>query len=269
MEIFGYIGSFAMGIVLGLMGGGGSILTVPIMVYLFGFSPTVATGNSLFVVGLTALIGSFLYVRRGDVDFKTGLLFAIPSILGVNVARGLIIPRLPEEIAHVAGLTLTKDALIMAAFAALMIGASYSMIRKSGPREKKELNPFGREALIAIQGLAVGLIAGFVGAGGGFLIIPALVILAGLSMRVAVGTSLMIIALQSLLGFAGDLARGAIVDWPRLATIATFAIIGITAGSALAHKTREQQLKTAFGWFVLIMGSAILIQQLHHLTTGT
>ncbi|MEK6773522.1 MAG: sulfite exporter TauE/SafE family protein [Bdellovibrionota bacterium] len=266
MENLGFIASFVMGIILGLMGGGGSILTVPILVYLFGFSPTVAAGNSLFVVGLTALIGSAMYIRKGDVDFKTGFSFAVPSVIGVNISRGLIIPKIPEIIVSFNGFALTKEILIMATFAALMIAASYSMIKTKSERKPMEMRPLMRVALIAFEGLIVGLIAGFVGAGGGFLIIPALVLLAGLSMRIAIGTSLMIIALQSLLGFAGDVARGASVEWSRLGIIATIAVIGIVVGSAVAHKIKEQQLKTAFGWFVLIMGFTILVEQFRHLS---
>jgi uncharacterized membrane protein YfcA len=264
MEAFGYIASIIMGITLGLIGGGGSILTVPIMVYLFGFSPTIATGNSLFIVGLTALVGSAIYIRKGDVDFKVGFFFAAPSVLGVNISRGLIIPRIPESIFNFKGFLLTKEILIMAAFATLMIAASYSMIKK-----KSELKPAQPEALkritfITLQGLFVGLIAGFVGAGGGFLIIPALVLLAGLAMRVAIGTSLMIIAIQSLLGFAGDLSRGMLVNWTLLISVSATAVVGIIFGSAIAHKIEDQKLKTAFGWFVLIMGASIMIEQLRH-----
>ncbi|MGE3974692.1 MAG: sulfite exporter TauE/SafE family protein [Bdellovibrionales bacterium] len=266
METFGYIASLAMGITLGLMGGGGSILTVPIMVYLFNISPTMATGYSLFVVGVTALIGSAMYIRKGDIDVKVGLVFAIPSVIGVTLSRGLIIPKLPEVILDVNGLTLTKEILIMATFAALMIAASYSMIKKKKERKPISPHPLKRVALIALEGLVIGLIAGFVGAGGGFLIIPALVLLAGLTMRVAIGTSLMIIALQSLLGFVGDLSRGITVDWSLLVTVATIAAVGIVVGSAVAHKIKEAKLKTAFGWFVLIMGTVILIEQLRHIS---
>ncbi|MBY0554736.1 sulfite exporter TauE/SafE family protein [bacterium] len=266
METFGFIASFLMGITLGLMGGGGSVLTVPIMVYLFGFTPTLATGYSLFVVGLTALIGSTLYIRKGEIDFKTGLLFALPSVIGVNISRGLIIPKIPQVILSFNNYALTKEILIMAAFAALMMIASFSMIKNKKEPAPASTSPLMRSLLIAIQALIVGLIAGFVGAGGGFLIIPALVLLAGLSMRVAVGTSLMIIAAQSLLGFAGDLSRGILVDWPLLLKVAAIAVIGIIAGSSVAHKIKEQQLKKIFGWFVLLMGISILIEQLHQLS---
>ncbi len=266
METLGFIASFAMGITLGIMGGGGSILTVPIMVYLFSISPTMATGYSLFVVGVTALVGSAMYIRRGDIDIKVGLAFAIPSVIGVTLSRGLIIPKIPEVIFDVSGLTLTKEILVMATFAALMIAASYSMIKKKSERKPMQEHPLKRVVLIAFEGLAIGLIAGFVGAGGGFLIIPTLVLLAGLSMRVAIGTSLMIIAFQSLLGFAGDLLRGIIVDWTLLGIVAAIAAIGIVVGSAVAHKINEAKLKTAFGWFVLFMGVTILVEQLRYIS---
>lgn len=266
MEAFGYIASFAMGIILGLMGGGGSILTVPLLVYLFSLSPTIATGYSLFVVGVTALIGSLMYIRRGDIDFKVGLSFAIPSVIGVNISRGWIIPKIPDVIFSINDFTLTKEILIMATFALLMIVASYSMIKKRGEQKPIEARQFVRVVVMTLEGLIVGLIAGFVGAGGGFLIIPALVLLAGLSMKVAIGTSLMIIAAQSLLGFSGDLARGLTVDWTLLFFVTTIAIIGIIVGSTLAHKIKEQKLKTVFGWFVLLMGATIFIEQLSHLS---
>lgn len=268
MEALGYIASFLMGITLGLMGGGGSILTVPIMVYLFSISPTMATGYSLFVVGITALIGSAMYLRKGDIDIKVGLTFAFPSVIGVTLSRGLIIPKIPDVILDVSGFTLTKEILIMATFAALMMAASYSMIKKKSEKKPMQVHPLMRVSIIAVEGLVIGLIAGFVGAGGGFLIVPALVLLAGLPMRVAIGTSLMIITLQSLLGFAGDVLRGASVDWPLLGIVATVAAIGIIIGSATAHKIKEAKLKITFGWFVLIMGAVILTEQLRHISLG-
>lgn len=266
MEFLGYLASFVMGITLGVWGGGGSILTVPIMVYLFGLSPTLATGHSLFVVGLTALIGSSMNIRKGNIDFKTGFIFAIPSLVGVNVSRGIIIPMIPDTIVNLSGFNLTKEILIMGTFAALMIAASYSMIKGKKETRPKEHSKMARIALITLQGLFVGLIAGFVGAGGGFLILPALVLLVGLTMRVAVGTSLMVIAIQSLLGFAGDLSRGSAVDWSLLATVSIIAAVGIVVGSVASHKIKEQHLKTTFGWFVLFLGFAILLEQFYYLS---
>ena len=267
MELIGFIASFAMGITLGLMGGGGSILTVPILVYLFALSPTISTSYSLFVVGTTAFIGSVFYIRKGDVDLQAGLAFALLSVIGINISRGFIIPNIPLVIAQIGSFALTKEILIMVTFASLMVMASYSMIKAKSKQGPMKAHPAVRIALIAVVGLIVGLIAGFVGAGGGFLIIPALVFIAGLSMRIAVGTSLMIIALQSILGFVGDISRGLTVTWSLLGTVTAFAIIGIIVGSAVAHKFNEQKLKTAFGWFVLVMGITILFEQLRHLSS--
>lgn len=266
MELVGYVASLLMGIILGLMGGGGSIMTVPILVYLFQLSPTLATSYSLFIVGMTTFVGSLVYIRRGEINYSVGLLFAIPSIIGVSLSRALILPSLPETLISYHEFTLTKEVLIMIVFASLMILASYSMLKPKTNKEKLKFNSKFLSGLTALQGLIVGIIAGFVGAGGGFLIIPALVLLRGLSMRIAVGTSLMIITLQSLLGFAGDLSRGSSVDWVFLITIAGIAILGIILGAFFSHRVKEQKLKKAFGFFILIMGSAILLEQFRHLS---
>lgn len=262
MDFFGYVASLFMGIVLGVMGGGGSILTVPILVYFFNLPPSIATGYSLFVVGVTALIGFFIYYRKGQVDFRVGLYFALPSIIGVSLSRIFVVPSLPPIVLHLGGLLITKEIFVMFVFASLMIVASYSMISRRKTRVETEIKSSFRATLLAAQGLVIGGIAGFVGAGGGFLIIPALVLLAGLPMRMAVGTSLLIIASQSLLGFAGDVLRGAFVDWRLLLIVATIAALGIGLGSSFSHKIEEQKLKVAFGWFVLILGSSILIEQI-------
>lgn len=267
MELAGYLASITMGVVLGLIGGGGSILTVPILVYLFQLSPTTATGYSLFIVGLTALIGGISYFRKGVVDVKTGLIFAAPSFLGVYLARAFLVPSLPVQIAQIGNFTLTKDFLIMAVFAALMVFASYSMIRtKTQPKQTAHFSPLKRYLLIGLEGLLVGGITGFVGAGGGFLIIPALVLLVGLPMKTAVGTSLMIIAIKSLFGFIGDVQSNPNIDWKFLITLALLAVVGIFAGSTLSQKIEEKKLKVAFGWFVLVMGSVILFEQVRALT---
>ena len=149
MELLGYLASVLMGLSLGMIGGGGSILTVPILVYLFGHAPSVATGYSLFIVGLTALIGSLSYIKKGEIDFKTGIAFAIPSFVGVYFARAFIVPSLPKEILQVGSLLLTKDLLIMITFSILMVLASYSMIRKSPPKKKAQISAQARYAIIA------------------------------------------------------------------------------------------------------------------------
>lgn len=264
MSLLGFAASFLMGIILGLVGGGGSILTVPILVYLFALAPSIATGYSLFVVGVTALVGAALALRRGQIDLAASLAFVFPSVLGVNISRGLIIPSLPPVIAQVGTFVVTKEILVMLVFSVMMIAASTSMIRRRAHVAPLRVSALVRMLMMAFLGLIVGLIAGFVGAGGGFLIIPALIFVAGLSMRLAVGSSLMVIAIQSLFGFANDVSRGARIDWTLLLTVASFAVVGILAGSASSAQINEQKLKTGFGWFVLVIGLTILAEQIYH-----
>lgn len=264
----GYIATIFMGLILGVMGGGGSILTVPILVYLFQIPPVTATGYSLFVVGITSLVGALIYFRRGETDFKTGLALAVPSAMGVSISRLFLLPSLPLVIYEYNGFTLSKDILIMVAFAGIMLAAAISMIRKK-PASADSTNSKPKLAFVIVQGLVLGLIAGFVGAGGGFLIIPALVMLAKLPMRKAIGTSLMIITFQSLIGFIGDVVKAPFIDWNLLLLTGALASSGIAAGSLIAKRFNEQLLKKAFGIFVLLMGAAILLQQFAQLTRSS
>jgi uncharacterized protein len=261
----GYIASILMGLSLGMIGGGGSILTVPILVYLFKIDPVVATGYSLFIVGLTAAVGSLTYFKEKMVEIKIGMIFAIPSFIGVYLARKFVVPNLPDPVFDIAGFPLSKPLFIMVIFAVLMVAASFSMIKSAKPAakaNKAEMSEGLRYLIIAAEGLVVGGVTGLVGAGGGFLIIPALVILVGLPMKKAVGTSLMIIGVKSLFGFLGDLEKSQnVIDWTLLLTVAAIAVAGIFVGAKLSKKVDEAKLKKAFGWFVLIMGSSILIEQ--------
>lgn len=265
LPVLGYLASVLMGLSLGLIGGGGSILTVPILVYLFRVPVLEATAYSLFVVGLTALVGGFGAYRRGDVDLKTGIMFAVPSFLGVFATRSWIVPHLPDPVLNIGALAVSKPLFIMVIFAVLMVAASVSMIRskktvkESAPRTMAKAQ---RNVLIGTEGLVVGALTGMVGAGGGFLIIPALVVLVGLPMRIAVGTSLFIIAVKSLLGFTGDLRNGLVVNWTLLFSIVALAVVGTLLGGAFSKRVPEVKLKKAFGYFVLIMGSVILAEQL-------
>lgn len=266
MEIFGYIAAIFMGLSLGLIGGGGSILTVPILVYLFGIEPVLSTAYSLFIVGLTALVGGIFYLRRGEVDLKTGMIFAIPSFLGVYLTRAYVVPSLPDPVFTVAEHAISKPLLIMAVFAMLMVAASYSMIKsKKVTAAPSQMSLPKRVALIGLEGLVVGGVTGFVGAGGGFLIIPALVLLVGLPMKIAVGTSLFIIAVKSLIGFTGDLQHHVAIDWNLLLIVSGIAIVGLLVGMKFSKKVSEAALKKGFGIFVLLMGSFILIDQLNKL----
>ncbi|AEV97222.1 permease [Niastella koreensis] len=261
MEILGYIASLLIGISLGLIGGGGSILTVPVMVYLFGLNPILATSYSLFVVGSTSLVGAFNNFRKGLVNIKAALLFGASSIVTVFLTRKYLVPAVPQKIATIGGVTISEALLTMVLFAVLMLLASISMIRnKKAVVEEKECRDCLRFNKLMVYGIIIGLVTGFLGAGGGFLLIPALVLLLKLPMKKAIGTSLMIIALNSLIGFTGDLGHFTI-DWIFLLKTTVIAISGIFIGGVLNKKVPGDKLKKGFGWFVLVMGIYILVKE--------
>jgi uncharacterized membrane protein YfcA len=265
LELFGYFASLLIGLSLGLIGGGGSILTVPVLVYLFGVDPVLATAYSLFVVGTSSLVGAWPKYKQGLVNVKTGIIFGIPSIISVYATRKFLVPMIPNEIFTLGSFVVTKAILMMVLFAALMVAASISMIRGTCENCDKDENELSQISynypMILLEGLVVGMLTGLVGAGGGFLIIPALVMLTKLPMKQAIGTSLLIIAAKSLIGFTGDLGHQTI-DWNLLLIVTGLAIIGIFIGDKVSKKINSAQLKVGFGWFVLIMGLYILIQQL-------
>jgi len=261
MVIIGFIASIFIGITLGLIGGGGSILTVPVLVYLFYIDPVLATGYSLFIVGATSLVGTFSYFKKGLVNVKTAIVFGIPSIIAVYISRAYIVPAIPDEVFRLGDFIITKSLLLMLLFAVLMILASYSMIKKKkGVEKQEETEQKFNYPLILIEGTIVGILTGLVGAGGGFLIIPALVILSKLPMKEAVGTSLVIIAAKSLIGFIGE-GTAVAIDWIFLLQVTAFAIVGIFIGMALSKKIDGNKLKPVFGWFVLVMGIYIILKE--------
>jgi uncharacterized membrane protein YfcA len=275
MEIIGYIGAILMGLSLGLIGGGGSILTVPILVYLFQVDAVLATAYSLFIVGLTSLVGSFSHIKLGNVHWRTAIVFGIPSIISVFLTRSYLVPRIPDPIMTFgqdpsggATLVITKSVGLLLLFAVIMVMAAYSMIKpskKSGTdtlSNTEDVQPQFNYPLILAEGAIVGLVTGLVGAGGGFLIIPALVLLAKLPMKQAVGTSLMIIAAKSLIGFVGDMRGNEVIDWSFLGVFSSIAVVGILFGSWLSKRIPGEKLKPTFGWFVLVMGTYIIIKEL-------
>lgn len=259
MEIAGYIASVLIGVSLGLIGGGGSMLTVPVLVYLFGINAELAVTQSLLVVGGTSLIGSVSYFRNGLVNIKAALVFGIPSVLAVFITRSYILPLIPEHLLQVNGFDLTRRLSLLLFFALLMIAASYRMIKTKTAEPQR--NSAGSPVVLLLQGLAIGFITGLIGAGGGFLIIPALVNMQRLPMKTAIGTSLFIITVNSLVGFLFSLKHQTI-DWPFLLTIVALATAGIIAGSFWAAKIDGQKLKIASGWFLLAMGMYIIIKEL-------
>ena len=264
IEIIGYIGALIVGLVLGLIGGGGSILTVPILVYLLGFSPIMATGYSLFVVGSSALVGTLRNIKNNSIDFKTAIVFAIPSIITVFMVRSLVIPNLPEVIFSIGDFKLTNSLFIMLLFAIIMLLAGWSMIKSKDINSDDAIKEFDNAHYFAIgtQAIGIGALAGLVGAGGGFLIVPALVLLVKLPIKKAISTSLFIIAIQSLIGFLGDLNKTAIIDWKFLITFTLISIVGIFIGLALAKKISPKGLKKGFGYFTVVMAVYIVYKEL-------
>lgn len=259
MEIVGYISLFFVGLVLGTMGGGGSILSVPILVYLFSVDVVTASAYSLFVVGITSLVGTLLKLDRKMVNIQTGLTFGIPSLIAIFMTRAWLIPWLPEVIWQVHTLVLTKRAMILGLFAILMILAASALIfRKSSATTKEKHN--GSIYLIMI-GLLTGLLTGMVGAGGGFLIIPALVYCAGMDFKEAIGTTLLIITFNSLIGFSGHVLNHSI-NWFFLMSITLLAIGGIVVGTRLTLKVSSQSLRKALGCLVMLMGTGILLREI-------
>lgn len=262
LDILGYFGALVIGVTLGLIGGGGSILTVPVLVYLLSVNPVTATAYSLFVVGASSLVGAFKNMHKGLVDLKTAIVFSIPAFMAVYATRAFLVPAIPESLFSVGDLEITKNIGIMLFFAVIMILASISMIRENGKSEKPlPTKVTYNYPLIVIEGIVVGILTGIVGAGGGFLIIPALVLLAKLPMKKAVATSLLIIAVKSLIGFIGDI-QNLEIDWIFLLIFSGIAIAGIFLGIYLNRFINGDKLKKAFGWFVLIMGIYIVWAEL-------
>ena len=259
MEIAGYIASVFVGVVLGLLGGGGSILSIPILVYLFGVEPVLASAYSLFIVGITSLVGTVPKYRQQLLNLRTGILFGIPSIITIFATRKWIVPAIPDIVWSTESFELTKRMLVLGIFAILMVLASFSMIR--GRREISSKSKSFRTPLVILEGSLIGFLTGLVGAGGGFLIIPALVFLTGLKFKTAVGTSLFIIAVNSLSGFLGDVMNYKI-DWFFLVSITLLAVVGILVGGQFSRKISGTVLRKAFGWLTLLMGCWILIKEL-------
>lgn len=265
MEWMAYPAAVIMGVLLGLLGGGGSVLTLPILVYLLHVPTSIATTYSMFVVGSSALFGSFNYIIKKEVSWRAVLVFGVPSVLSIFFARKIVFPALPAII-RIFGWGISKDTLLMMVFAMFMLLASWSMIRRKRMDAVETLpaesGQDARYILLLLEGIAVGMIVGLIGAGGGFLIIPALVILMHLPMKKAVGTSLTLIFINSLLGFLGDLQNQVVIDWHLLLIFTGFAFAGILIGSFLSGKIEGEKLRPAFGWFILGMGVLIIAEEL-------
>lgn len=264
MIIAGYFAALLIGVLLGMIGGGGSIITIPILVYLFRLPPTEATGYSLFIVGMSCLAGAYKYFRLGQIRVFTGFYFGIPSILTVLLARQYILPAIPEIIYSTPHFILTRSTLLMLVFAIVMIVAAIGMLRNTV--SEVSITDEKRPPVLKIiwRGIEVGLLTALLGAGGGFIILPVLIFSFQLPMKDAVGTSLLIIAMNTLSGFAGDIFHGQQYDWQLLLSITALSIVGTFAGRKFGEAFSGNQLKIYFGWFVFLVGIIIILFELYH-----
>lgn len=260
LEIIGYGMALLIGLSLGLIGGGGSILAVPVLAYLFGLDEQVSTAYSLFIVGGAALVGGWRQHLQGQVDWRTAAVFGGPALVGVWLVRHYVVPALPDVLWTMGDFEVTRRMAMFGVFALLMLVAAASMLsgkeRKGGSGNVQYNYP-----LIVAEGLAVGALTGFVGAGGGFLIIPALVMLANLEIKKAIGTSLIIIAIKSLTGFLLGDALQMSIDWTFLLIFTGLALLGILLGVSLSKRIDGKRLKKGFGYFILVMAVFIFTME--------
>lgn len=261
MELIGYFASAFIGISLGLIGGGGSILTVPVLVYLFRINPILATSYSLFIVGSTSLITTFNNIKLGLINYKVAFLFGLASIITVLLTRLILVPLIPHNIIIFGNITITDNILMLSLFAILMIIVALNMIYSKDDLEKHHTYSKNTHLIkVLFYGAGVGFTTGLLGAGGGFLIIPTLVLSLHVNIKEAIATSLFIISLNSLIGFVSDLNHFQI-DWIFLLKITSIAILGSFIGIKLNKSIQEEKLKKGFGWFILLMGIFILIKE--------
>jgi len=264
MEIVGYIASVLIGISLGMVGSGGSILTVPVLVYLMNINPLLATTSSLFIVGTTSLVGGLMAYSKKMVDFRAITEFGLPSIFSIFITRNYILPALPDNMFVLGSIEVSKSMFLMVVFAVLMLIASFTMIRSqdnSTSISRSETSRQHKVLPLVILGILIGFVTGLLGAGGGFLIIPSLVLYLRLPMKTAVATSLLIIAINSLFGFLFSLKQFE-YNWTVLIAFTILAIAGIFIGSRLANKIPGSSLKKGFGWFILVMGIYIIVKEI-------
>ncbi|AKD58141.1 sulfite exporter TauE/SafE family protein [Spirosoma radiotolerans] len=260
-ELFGYASSVLVGLVIGLAGGGGSILTVPIFVYVFHVPAVLSTTYSLFVVGATSIVGSINHIWNKRVDLRVTTAFALPSFISVYLSRRFLVPALPDPLFQFEHFILSKSQAILYFFAIVMIIAARAMIRNDRPEQGEAADGRPRYSSLGLDGLAVGLLTGTIGAGGGFLIVPMLVLLAGLPVQRAVATSVLIIAVNSIVGFLGDIHHTDL-NWNFLLPFTGLSIVGIFIGMYLAQFVAPDKLKKGFGWFVLVVAVYMISREL-------
>lgn len=259
MELVGYIAALIVGVLMGLIGGGGSILTVPILVYLFGIEPLIATSYSLFIVGITSFAGVLVKIKEKQVDFKMALLFGIPDLLGVLVMRTFIFPPLPGNIFLIRNHMVTKGELVLIIISILMLVSSFLLLKRTTTLEALINENKNRSlAFLILIGFLTGLLTGMVGVGGGFIIIPVLVLWTQIPMKYAVGTSLVIIAAKSIMGFIADKVNFNL-EHNLIIWISVLSLIGLLLGNTISKKVSAFRLQKSFGWLVLLAGAYMFI----------
>ena len=259
LELIGFFGAFLTGIIIGLFGGGGSILAVPIFVYLFQLNPILATSYSMFVVGFSAAIGTLINIRKKLIEYKTAFIFTLPALVSVFLTRRFIIPNLPDVIMSMGSFTITKEMALMLFFSLIIILSSVFMMKKPTTVASKS-DSKRKDLFLLVIGLGVGLLTGLVGAGGGFIIVPALVLFAKLSIKQAVATSLIIITFNSLIGFSADLSLLQI-EWRFLSLFTALSVLGIFVGTYFSNFVQESTLKTNFARFMIVMAAVIIFKE--------
>ena len=253
----GYVLSVFIGFSLSLIGGGGSILTIPVLVFFFDVDPVLATTYSLFIVGIVAVCGSVSHYRMHNIHFKTVLDFGIPSVIVLFIMRRWLLGLIPPVIFRSGSIVLSKPVFVVIVFAITMLVAALSMIRRTNYSSSVDKLSFRR---LVIQGGVTGAITGFIGIGGGFIIVPSLVLFAGLPMKKAIGTSLVIITVNCLVGILGNLAATESLNYIFLLTFASFGALGILAGSWIIRFIPDKKLKPVFGWIILTLSIVMLVR---------
>ena len=269
MAILGYFGALLTGLVLGLIGGGGAILLVPVLVFLFHVVPELATAYSLFIISITSLVGAYSHFKLNNIDTRAVAFFGIPSVIAIIITRYFIMPSVPVHIVSLGAFEITKPIAILLLFACLMLLVAYNMIKPAAAQKPPEP---ANDGITILAGIGVGILSGILGTGAGVIIVPSLVFLAGLAMKRAVGTSLTIITVNAMAGFVASLIQAykhnttVNMDWPLLLSLLALTIAGIVIGSRLSSRISNEKLKPAFGWFVLFMGIYIIVDQIIKIT---
>lgn len=246
-----------IGIILGLVGAGGAIIAVPILVYLMGIDQSVASGYALFTIAIASAVGAVPYVRRTEVYWPAVYSFGSVALVTTGLVRRFVVPMIPQSFI-VAGDKVTDDTFLMIVFALMMFIAAIGMIRAGAGSRMLEPAPASR---LALAGFVVGVLSAVLGVGGGFLIVPALVLWSGIDMKKAVGTSLVLISANSTVGVLADMTSGMEYDWTFLLTFTGLMSAGILVGARLSRHIDGERLKTGFGWLVLAIGTIVMSRE--------